>query len=71
MNLTFTVTAKDIDENMGEALNEDCVNMIKNLAVGFGDGNIFCKKNSDRSVAVTLSVNRNGEQVTHMDVTIV
>lgn len=71
MNLTFMVTAKEIDENMGEVLNKGFINMIKDLAMGFRDGDIACNKNSDASVTVKLSVKRNGELSTqHMDVTI-
>lgn len=70
MKLTFVVTAKDIDENIGEALIEDCINMIKSLAVSFGDGDIVCNKNQDTGIEANLSVNRNEEQSTHIDVKI-
>lgn len=70
MNLIFIVKATNVDENMGEALNEDCINMFKNLAIGFGDGNIVCKKSSDTNIEMNLSVTKDGEQTTHMDVNI-
>lgn len=70
MNLIFMVKATNIDENMGEALKEDCIIMFKNLAVGFGDGNLVIKKNSDTNIEMNLSVTKDGEQTTHMDVNI-